>query len=131
MFSLMLDPRCKTFLVPSLIDQYQIIFLFPMLLKCHYHLHVFVEFERGVVDQRVEKENNLDIFEMIASTSEHATKLINRELLIFRHYQVDVKNIKCLLQWWEKYESMFPTIGFYARQISKVVGSQIETDFFI
>ncbi len=35
-----------------------------MLLKCHYHLHVFVEFERGVVDQRVEKENNLDIFEI-------------------------------------------------------------------
>jgi hypothetical protein len=80
----MLDPRCKTFLVPSLIDQYQIIFLFPMLLKCHYHLHVFVEFERGVVDQKVEKVNNLDIFEMTTNTSEHATKLINRQLLIFK-----------------------------------------------
>jgi hypothetical protein len=43
---------------------------------------------------------------------------------------VDVKNIKCLLQWWEKYESMFPTIRFYARQFLKVVGSQIETYFF-
>jgi hypothetical protein len=68
-----------------------------MFFKCHYHLHVFVKFEKGVVDQRVEKDN-LDIFEMTGSTSEPTTKSINRELLIFRHYQVNVKNIKCPLQ---------------------------------
>jgi hypothetical protein len=49
-------------------------------------------------------------------------------LFIFRHYQVDVKNIKCPLQWWEKYENMFLTIGFYARQILKIVRSQIEIE---
>jgi hypothetical protein len=91
-------------------------------------LHVFIESERGIIDQRVEKDNNLNIFEMTTSTSEHATKLINRKLLIFKHYQVDVKNIMCLLQWWEKNESMFPTIGFYARQILRIVGSQIEIE---
>jgi hypothetical protein len=32
--------------------------------------------------------------------------LINKELPIFRHYQVDVKDMKCWLQWWEKHESM-------------------------
>jgi hypothetical protein len=53
--------------------------------------------------------------------------LINKELLIFRHYQVDVKDIKCSLQWWEKHESMFPTFGFCARQILRIVVSQIET----
>ncbi len=52
--------------------------LFPMLLKCHYHLHPLVEFERGVVDQKVEKDNSLDIFEMTTSTSEPTTKLTNR-----------------------------------------------------
>jgi len=44
----------------------------------------------GVVDQRVEKNKSLDIFEMTANTSEPTTKLINRDLLIFKRYQVDV-----------------------------------------
>jgi hypothetical protein len=52
--------------------------MFPMLLKCHYHLHPLVEFERGVVDQKVEKDNSLDIFEMTTSTNEPTTKLTNR-----------------------------------------------------
>jgi hypothetical protein len=73
----MLDPRCKTFYFVSsfinheqgklVVEEYDRIFLFLMFLKCHYHLHVFAEFEKGVVDQRVEKGNILDIFEMIAS----------------------------------------------------------------
>jgi energy-converting hydrogenase A subunit M len=66
-----------------------------MLLKCYYHLHPLVEFARGVVDQRVEEDLNLDIFDMIANTSEPTTKLVNRELLIFKRYQLDVKDIKC------------------------------------
>jgi hypothetical protein len=41
-------------------------------------------------------------------------ELVKRELLNFRRYQLDVKNIKCLLQWWQKHEAMFPTIGFLA-----------------
>ncbi len=32
-----------------------------MSFKCHYHLHVFAESKRGVVNQRVETDNNLDI----------------------------------------------------------------------
>jgi hypothetical protein len=34
---------------------------------------------------------------MVASTSELTKELINRKLLIFQRYQVDAKNIKCLL----------------------------------
>jgi len=56
-----------------------------------------IEFERDVVDQRVEEDRNLDIFEMTTNTSEPTTELVNRELLIFKHYQVDVKDIKCPL----------------------------------
>jgi hypothetical protein len=89
--------------------------LFPMHLKCFYHLHPLVEFERGVVEQKVEEDKNLDIFEMTTSISELVTNLVNRELLIFRHYQVDFKDIKCPVQWWEKHESMFLTIVFYVR----------------
>jgi len=86
-----------------------------------------VESRRGVVDQRVEEDRNFDIFEMIANISEPTTKLVNRELLIFRHYQVDGKNVKCL-QGWEIHENMFPTICFCAKQILGIVGSQIEIE---
>jgi hypothetical protein len=51
----------------------------------------------GVVDQRVEEDSSLDIFEMTTNTSEPTTKSVNRELLIFRRYQVNVKDIKCPL----------------------------------
>jgi hypothetical protein len=42
-------------------------------------------------------------------------------MLIFRHYQVDSKEIKCPLQWWEKHEIMFPIVGFLAHQITGIV----------
>jgi hypothetical protein len=55
----------------------------------------------------------LDIFEQTASTSELAKELVKRKLLVFKRYQMDVKDIKCPLQWWHKHEAMFPTIGFF------------------
>ncbi len=89
---------------------------------------IHVEYERGVVDQRIEEENNLDIFEMTTNRSEPTMELVNRELLIFKFYYVNVKDIKCPLQWWEKHESMFPIVGFCARQILGIVGFQIEIE---
>jgi hypothetical protein len=71
----------------------------------------------------------LDIFEQIASTNEPVEALV-KESLIFRRYQLDVKDTKCPLQQWQKHEAMFPTIGFLAQQILDVVGSQIETKKF-
>jgi hypothetical protein len=134
----MLDPRFKTLhLVSSfigreqgkaIVEKYDKNSLFPMLLECYYHLHPLVESKGNVVDERVKEDRSLDIFEMTTNTSEPTTKLINKELLIFRHYQVDVKDIKCPLQWWEKQENMFSTIGFCARQILGIVGSQIEIE---
>jgi hypothetical protein len=56
-----------------------------------YHLHSLVEYEK------VEEDMSLDIFEMTINTSEPIIELINRKLLIFKCYQVDVKNIKCPL----------------------------------
>jgi hypothetical protein len=117
MLSLMLDPRFKTHhFVSSLInceqgkaivEEYDKRSLFSMLIKCHYHLHPLVEFERDIVDQRIEEDNSLDIFEMIANISEPTTELINIKFLIFKHYQMDVKKIKCPLQWNEKMRICF------------------------
>jgi len=107
MLSLMLDPRFKTLRIMSsfigceqvkaIVEEYDKKSLFLMLLKCYYHLHLLVEFARDVVDQRVKEDMNLDIFEMAANTSEPTTKLVNRKLLIFKRYQLDVKDIKCPL----------------------------------
>ncbi len=41
---------------------------------------------------------------------------------------MDVKDIKCFLQWWHKHEAMFPIVGFLAPQILGIIGSQIETE---
>jgi hypothetical protein len=57
-----------------------------MLLKFYYHLHPLVEYERGVVDQRVEKDMSLDIFEITTITNEPTIELVNKELLIFKLY---------------------------------------------
>jgi hypothetical protein len=44
------------------------------------------EFEKGDVDQKVEEDNNLDVFEMTTNISEQITKLINKKFLIFKRY---------------------------------------------
>jgi hypothetical protein len=54
-------------------------------------------------------------------------EIVTRELLDFKRFHVDVKDIKNILQWWEKHESRFHIVGFLAKQILGIVGSQIET----
>ncbi len=75
----------------------------------------------------MDDDSSLDIFQMTVGSIEATKKLVKREILGFWHYQVDVKEIKCPFQWWEKHEAMFPTIGFLVHQILGIVGSQIET----
>ncbi len=109
MLSLMLDPRFKNLrLVSFLIGQeegasivriYDMRSFFLMFLKCHLHLHPIIGFE--IVEQNIDVDNNLDIFEMTTSYSELMKGLVNMELLSFRHYHVDIKKTKCLSQWWE------------------------------
>jgi hypothetical protein len=72
----------------------------------------FASTRRGVIDQKVEEDRNLNTFKTIANISEPTIKLVNKELLIFKRYLVDVKDIKCPLHWWGKHENMFLTIGF-------------------
>jgi hypothetical protein len=51
----------------------------------------------GVVDEGVEEDMSLHVFEMIIDTSEPIMELVKKELLILKRYQVDVKDIKCPL----------------------------------
>jgi len=47
----------------------------------------------------------------LPNKNEPTKELVNKELFIFKQYQVDVKEIKCPLQRWKKHESMFPIVG--------------------
>jgi hypothetical protein len=41
---------------------------------------------------------------------------------------VDVNEITCFFQWWEKHEVIFPIVGFFDWEILRITGSQIETE---
>ncbi len=60
--------------------------LYPMFMKCYYHLHPSIEFDNDFVDQRVDDDNNLDIFQMTSENTKPTTELVKRKLLIFQHY---------------------------------------------
>jgi hypothetical protein len=65
---------------------------------------------------------------MTSSNTEIAKEIITRELLDFKRFHVDLKEINNPLQWWEKHESRFPIMTFLARQILRTIDSQIETE---
>jgi hypothetical protein len=44
--------------------------------------------------------------------NEPMRELVNNKLLSLKHYHVDSKGIKSPLEWWEKNESLFFTVGF-------------------
>jgi len=41
---------------------------------------------------------------------------------------VNAKNIKCLLEWWKKHETMIPTFGFLTRKLLRIISFQIEIE---
>ncbi len=74
------------------------------------------------------EENSSEIFLMSTGTNEPTKEVMNKELLMFRGFQVNVKDIQCPLEWWAKHESLFPTMAFLARQILGIIGFQIEIE---
>jgi hypothetical protein len=46
-----------------------------MFLKCYYHLHPLIEYERGVVNQKIKEDKSLDIFEITISTNEPTNRI--------------------------------------------------------
>jgi len=95
------------------VDEYDRRTLYLMFLKCYHRLHPMTKFVK-CVNQTGDENSNLDIFQQTPSTSDPSKELVTRVLLTFRHYQMDLKDIKCLFQWWGKHETMFPTVGFLA-----------------
>jgi hypothetical protein len=111
----------------TIVEEYDSKSLHPMLSKCHHHLHPLAKFESDFANINVDEDSNLDTFEQIAKTSEPTKELVNMSS-IFKQYQVNLKEIKCFLQWWQKHESIFPTVGSFVCQILGTFGSQIEAE---
>ncbi len=74
----MLDPRFKNICLVSsfiglkqgkaIVEEYDRKPLYPMLLKCHHHLHPL--FENATFDQGVDEDCSLNIFEMTTNINE-------------------------------------------------------------
>jgi hypothetical protein len=71
MLSLILNPRIKNFHPVSfyigyegvlIVEEYDKRSLYPMLIKCHNHLHIMLKFEVGWADLAIEEDRNFDIF---------------------------------------------------------------------
>jgi hypothetical protein len=58
--------------------------LYPMLLKSYHHLHPMVGFENEFVEQIVNADYSLDIFEMASRTSEPSKEIFKRDLFNFQ-----------------------------------------------
>jgi hypothetical protein len=69
-----------------IVEQFDTMSLYPMFMKCYYHLHPLIDFDNDFVDQRVNDDNNLDIFQMTSENTKPTKELVKRKLLIFQHY---------------------------------------------
>ncbi len=107
-------------------DEYDWRTLYPMHLKFYQHLHPMTK-SIECVDEIDNENSNLDIFQQTISTNKPSKKLVTRELLIFKRYQVDPKDIKCPPQWCGKHEAMFLIVGFLVHQNLGIVNKK---DFF-
>jgi hypothetical protein len=69
-----------------------------------------------IANMQTNEESSLDIFEMFVETNEPTKEEVNKELQMFTRFQVDVKDIKCSLEWWAKHKSLFPIMAFLVHQ---------------
>jgi hypothetical protein len=84
----MLDPRFKSLHLVFyfigrdqgvvVVEQYDTMSLYLMVMKCYYNLHPSIEFDNGFADHKVEDDNNLNIFQMIVGSIEITKKLVKK-----------------------------------------------------
>ncbi len=101
----MFDPRFKSLhLVSSyyvakkqrvsIAEQYDRKALYPMLVNSYNHLHFIEDVAFDFVDQDDEEDYELDISKMTSNNVKTIKEIVTRELLDFKRFHVDVKDIK-------------------------------------
>ncbi len=99
-----------------------------MLVKSYNHVHLVGDVASSFVDQDVDQDCGLDIFQMTDNNTKIAKEIVTMELLDFKRFHMDVKDIKNPLQWWEKHEFRFSIVGFFAKQVLGILSFQIEIE---
>lgn len=108
-------------------DEYDTNILVPMLVK------VAISFSPPAVHgvdgaAAVPVNSRASLFGAPASITEASKGLLLGELSLFRRLVVEPDTVACPLQWWKEHEKRFPTVGFVARQLLGIPGSQIECE---
>ncbi len=75
------------------------------------HTIIYIMF----VNQDANKDCGLDIFQMTSNSANTTKGIVTKELLDLKRFHVDVKDMKNLLQRWEKHESKFPCSWFFCK----------------
>jgi hypothetical protein len=81
-----------------------------------------------MANMQTDEENNLKIFLMSTGTNEPTKEVMNKKLVMIKRFQVNVKDIKCPLEWWAKHKSLFPIVAFLARHILGIIVFQIKIE---
>jgi len=83
-----------------------------MVLNTHQFLHPLIN-SKSMAKRASDEDSNVNFFEMTSETSEHSKKLVRQELDLVKRY-LNIKDIKCPLDWWAKHELMFPIVALLA-----------------
>ncbi|KAJ7538060.1 hypothetical protein O6H91_11G033100 [Diphasiastrum complanatum] len=131
--ALMLDPRFKGLSLVrdyvgrdaaiQIVGEYDVKVLIPLLVTCFNRLNPGAQ-----TTQPLEHDVADSLFGHQASDEEATTNLVKSELSLFRRLNIPLKECSSPLQWWKDHEVQFPNVGFLARQILGIVGSQIECE---
>jgi hypothetical protein len=80
-----------------------------MLLQCHQHLHLVVEFD--ITNQNIDANNNLNIFKMTMSYNEPMRELVNRNFYLSSIIMWIVRRLNLNLNGGKKMNHYFLQLG--------------------
>ncbi len=86
----------------SIVEEYDAKTLYPFFFMCYHYLHPMGERELGGVVDHKNDDCKLDIFQMTTTNSKPMKELVTIQLLDFKRFHIDVKDIKSPLLWWKK-----------------------------
>jgi hypothetical protein len=138
MLALMLDPRFKSLKVVEnyvgcgacihLVAKYDANAIIPLLMTVFEVLNPIVQacgVEVVGFGDFIEEDNN--IYCVGASMEESSHALAVGELSLLGRLSISPATCVDPLAWWWIHETQFPNVSFFAKQILRILGSQIET----
>jgi hypothetical protein len=94
-------------MLKNIINEHHILFFWNGII-------IYNQLQVGCLDQTTNANCDLNSFEQTPNLSGLVRELMTKEMLIFKHYQMDSKDMKWPLKWWAKHETMFPIVVFLA-----------------